>query len=283
MDRVSTSGYAWGYIGSVIPFLAVIGLIVGLRDTAAGSAIPPMAARIGFVIVAVWWLLLTIPLLKNVQQIHFCPPALHPVQEAFARLRSTLSQIRGHRNAFLFLLAYFFYIDGVDTVITMSVAYGIDIGLGATSMILAILVIQLVAFPCALAWGRLAGRFKVRTLLQAGIAIYTLITLVAYLLPSLQTTHAKTVVFWILSVLVGTSMGGIQALSRSFFGKLIPPERSAEFFGFYNIFGKCANIAGPLLVGGIGQITGHSRYGVLSILVLFIIGSLILMRVEDHA
>lgn len=283
MDRISTAGYAWGYIGSVVPFLVVIGLILGLKSPAGSGPISVRAAQLSFAISALWWLLFTIPLLRNVQQRHFCPPTPHPVREAFGRLRSTLGHIRGHRNAFLFLLAYFFYIDGVDTIITMSVAYGVDIGLGSASLILAILAIQVIAFPCSLFWGRLSDRFPARRLLQGGIAVYCLITLIAVLLPSLPNLQAKTTVFWLLAVLVGTSMGGIQALSRSFFGRLIPPERSAEFFGFYNISGKCATIAGPFLVGVFGQVTGHTRYGVLSILALFLAGSLILSRVEDNA
>ncbi len=281
MDTVSTAGYAWGYIGSVIPFLAVIGLILGMK-TSGTAGIPAVAARIGFLIVALWWLVFSIPLLRDVRQIHFCPPSQRPLAEAFQRIAVTFRHIRDHRNAFLFLLAYFFFIDGVDTVITMSVAYGVDIGLSATSLILAILVIQIVAFPCSIFWGRLAGRFAVKPLLQAGIAIYCLITLIAFMLPTLPSVQARTVVFWILSVLVATSMGGIQALSRSFFGRLIPPDRSAEFFGFYNVSGKFATITGPFLVGITGQLTGHSRFGVLSILILFIIGSLTLASVEEH-
>ncbi|MBL0226131.1 MAG: MFS transporter [Geobacteraceae bacterium] len=283
MDRISTAGYAWGYIGSVIPFLMVIALILGLKSPAGTGAIPAEAARAGFVITALWWLIFSLPMLRSVRQRHFCPPVPHPLRESFGRLCSTLRQIRSQRNVFTFLLAYFFYIDGVDTIIVMSVAYGVDLGLGATSLILAILTIQIVAFPCSLLWGRLSDSFSVKLLLQAGIAVYVLITLIAFLLPSLPTLQAKTAVFWLLAILVGTSMGGIQALSRSFFGRLIPAERSAEFFGFYNIFGKCAAIAGPLLVGIFGQLAGHSRYGVLSILVLFVVGSLILMQVDEHA
>jgi UMF1 family MFS transporter len=282
MDMVSTAGYAWGYIGSVIPFLAVIGLILGTKSP-GGTVIPAAAARAGFVIVAVWWLVFSFPLLRDVRQVYFCPQADHPVAEAFQRMVVTFRHIRGYRNAFLFLLAYFFFIDGINTVITMSVAYGIDIGLSTTTLILAILIIQIIAFPFSLLWGRLAGRFAVKPLLQAGIAIYCLITFIAFLLPSFPSVQARTIVFWILSVLVATSMGGIQALSRSFFGRLVPPDRSAEFFGFYNISGKFATITGPFLVGITGQLAGHSRYGVLSILILFVIGSLVLARVDDHA
>ncbi len=280
MDKVSTAGYAWGYIGSVIPFLAVIGLVIALKSPGEGG-IPGDAARIGFLIVAAWWLLFSLPLLKNVRQVYSTPPTARPVRDAFSRLFVTLGHLQGHRDAFLFLLAYFFFIDGVDTVITMAVAYGVDIGLGSSTLILAILAIQIIAFPCSLFWGWLTDRFRVKPLLQAGIAMYCLITLLAFLLPSFPTLQAKTATFWLLSVLVASTMGGIQALSRSFFGRLIPPDQSAEFFGFYNISGKFATITGPFLVGITGQLTGHSRYGVLSILVLFMVGSLILTRVGE--
>jgi UMF1 family MFS transporter len=280
MDKVSTAGYAWGYIGSVVPFLAVIGLLLAMK-TPGSAGISAPAARIGFVIVACWWLLFSVPLLRTVRQVHFCPPSPRPFADAFRRLAATFSHLRSYRNAFLFLLAYFFFIDGVDTIITMAVAYGVDIGLGSTTLILAILVIQLIAFPCALVWGKLTERFRVKPLLHAGIGVYCLITLIAFMLPSFASVQARTVVFWILSVLVATSMGGIQALSRSFFGRLVPPEQSAEFFGFYNIAGKFATISGPFLVGITGQLFGHSRYGVLSILILFIIGSLLLTKVGE--
>ncbi len=280
MDKLSTAGYAWGYIGSVIPFLAVIGLLLGLK-TPADSGISGQAARIGFLIVVGWWFAFSLPLLRNVHQTHFCPPVATPVREAFRRLADTFTHLRSYRQAFLFLLAYFFFIDGVDTIITMAVAYGVDIGLSSATLILAILTIQIVAFPCALLWGKLTNRYRVKPLLQAGIGVYCLITLIAFFLPVLPSLRAKTITFWVLAILVATSMGGIQALSRSFFGKLVPPERSAEFFGFYNISGKFATISGPFLVGITSQLTGHSRYGVLSILILFVIGSLILSQVQE--
>jgi MFS transporter, UMF1 family len=280
MNRLSTSGYAWGYIGSVIPFLAVIGLLFGLQSP-GDTGISGPAARIGFLIVALWWFVFSLPLLRNVRQTHFCLPSATPFRDGFHRLADTFRHLRSYRQAFLFMMAYFFFIDGVDTIITMAVAYSVDIGLSSSTLVLAILVIQIVAFPCSLLWGKLAERYPVKSLLQAGIMVYCLITFIAYMLPALPTIMAKTAVFWLLAVLVASSMGGIQALSRSFFGQLAPPEQSAEFFGFYNISGKFATITGPFLVGITGQLTGHSRYGVLSILVLFIIGSLILSRVEE--
>ncbi len=280
MNRISSSGYAWGYIGSVIPFLAVIALIYFSMSQEQSSGVPVTAAKAAFVIAALWWLIFSLPMLKNVQQRHYITPGENPIQDSFVRLVRTFKDIRQYRNVFLFLAAYFFYIDGVDTIITMATAYGRDIGLGMETLLLAMLMIQIAAFPFALLYGRLADRFSEKTLLYAGIAVYILITFTAFFLPVLPSIRMKIFVFWILSFLIATSMGGIQAISRSFFGKLIPRERSAEFFGFYNIFGKFAAITGPFLMGGIGRITGDSRYGVLSILILFIIGGVFLRKVD---
>jgi UMF1 family MFS transporter len=149
-----------------------------------------------------------------------------------------------------------------------------------TLLIGVILFIQIIAFPFALLYGRLAGRFSAKTMLMAGIGVYCVITLMAFLLPEIPDIKIKTAFFWVIAFLVGSSMGGIQALSRSFFGRLIPAENSAEFFGFYNIFGKFAAIAGPFLMGVVGSLTGHSRWGILSILLLFIAGAWLLSRVE---
>jgi UMF1 family MFS transporter len=281
MDRVSAAGYAWGYIGSVIPFLIIIVLIVTLQKTDATATIPVLAAQLSFVIVALWWLLLSLPMLRQVRQVHFIPLATRPLRSAWQRVVGTLRHLRAHRNAFTFLLAYFFYIDGIDTIITMAVVYGVDIGISSTALILAILTIQVIAFPCTLLWGRLTKSFPAKRLLQAGIAIYSLITLIAFLLPSLSSIAEKTTGFWLLAILVATSMGGIQALSRSFYGRLIPPEQSGEFFSFYDIFGKFAAIIGPFLVGITGQLSGDSRYGVLSVLLLFLAGSVILTQVKE--
>jgi UMF1 family MFS transporter len=277
MDWVSSCGYAAGYIGAVIPFLGVLAVVVYLDD---GSGITLSAARISFVIVAVWWLVLSIPLLKHVQQKYDVPVRVNPIREGFGRFLQTFRSIRQYKAVFTFLLAYFFYIDGVNTIITMSAAYGRDIGLGTTQLILVILMIQVVAFPFALIYGKLAGRFSTKPVLIWGLAVYILAAIISFFLPDIDTPRTKLILFWGLAFLIATSLGGIQALSRSFLGKLIPPERSAEFFGFYNVFGKFAAIAGPFLMGMTGQIAGHSRYGVLTVLGLLVVGGVLLWRVE---
>ena len=281
MDQISASGYAWGYIGSVIPFLGIIAMI--MSASGGDTSLPVFQTKIGFLIVVVWWLVFSIPIMKNVNQRFFIPPTAYPVVEGFQRLWMTFKEIRKHRQAFFFLIAYFFYIDGVGTVITMSTAYGRDLGFGVTLLIAVILLIQIIAFPFAILYGRLATAFSAKTMLLAGIFVYCVITLVAFFLPAISDITVKTFLFWCVACLVGSSMGGIQALSRSFYGKLIPPEKSAEFFGFYNVFGKFAAITGPFLMGFVGAMTGHSRWGVLSILVLFVAGAWILRRVDQKS
>lgn len=278
MDTVSAKGYGFGYIGSIIPFVVVIGLILagGMQ-----GGLPVMETKTGFVVVAIWWIVLSIPAIRNLRQKNYIPRAAAPVVESFQRVYSTLREMRQYRKPFLFLLAYFFYIDGVGTLISMSTAYGRDLGFGVTMLIVVLLFIQIIAFPCSLFFGRLAIRFSTKRMLLAGIAIYVVATFLAFLLASIQDWQLKTVLFWVIAFLIASAMGGIQALSRSYFGKLIPPEKSAEFFGFYNVFGKFAAILGPLLMGGVGALTGHTRWGILSIMFLFLLGGFFLTKVED--
>jgi MFS transporter, UMF1 family len=278
MDLISARGYGYGYIGSVVPFLVIIGLLLG---SGMEEGLPEGPTRIGFIIVALWWLLLSLPAIKNLRQIHYLPGEPAKVGAVFVKLWRTFQEIRRYKQAFLFLAAYFFYIDGVDTIISMSTAYGRDLGFGVPLLILVLLVIQILAFPFALLFGRLAGMSSTRRMIFVGIGVYCVATLAAFFLPVIEDMFFKTLAFWIIAVLVASSMGGIQALSRSYFCRLIPAEKSAEFFGFYNVFGKFAAITGPFLMGVVGQLTGETRWGVLSILGLFIIGALLLSRVEE--
>jgi UMF1 family MFS transporter len=211
---------------------------------------------------------------KNVKQIHFVEKEGNIILESFKRLGNTFKEIRQYRALFLFLLAYFFYIDGVGTIISMSTAYGSDLGLESTSLLIVLFATQVVAAPFAILYGKLATKFSEKKMLYVGIIVYIIICTYAFFLDTI-------VDFWILAMLVATSQGGIQALSRSYFGKLVPKENSNEFFGFYNIFGKFASIIGPLLVGITAQLTGNSAYGVFSLVILFIIGFIILTKVPE--
>ena len=273
MHEVSSRGYSLGYIGSTIPFLISIVIIL-----LASSEVIPIssitASRISFMITAIWWVVFSIPIIKNVHQIHYIERDGNQITQSFKRLGKTFKEIKKYRALFLFLLAYFFYIDGVGTIINMSTAYGTDLGLDTNNLLIILFVTQVVAAPFAIIFGKLAGKFSEKKMLYVGIFIYIIVCSYAFFL--------KTVVdFWILAMLVATSQGGIQALSRSYFGKLIPKENSNEFFGFYNIFGKFASIMGPLLVALTTQLTGKSNYGVFSLIILFIIGIIILSRVPE--
>lgn len=277
LDRLSARGYAWGYIGSVVPFVLIL-LIIRRAGTAGGEALPVQAVHAGFVLVVIWWGALSLPMLFTVRQVHSLPPTDRVFRDTVVQLGRTLSAIRSYRPAFTFLLAYFFYIDGVGTIISMAAVYGRDLGFGINRLTLVILMIQIIAFPCALVYGRLADRFSPYVMLQTGIGIYCGITLLAFFLPDITDPGRKEALFWVIAVLVGSAMGGIQALSRSFFARLIPREKSGAFFGLFNVFGKFAAITGPLMMGGIAAWTGHSRWGVLSLLLLFDMGGLLLAR-----
>ncbi len=268
MDTVSSYGFALGYIGgSTIPFVISIGLVLFGSKIGISSS---LAVKMSFMLTAIWWIIFSIPMLKNVKQIYYIEREKNTIKKSFLRLYNTFMNIRQYKKVFVFLLAYFFYIDGVNTIIKMSTVYGDSVGVGSNSLLLALLMTQIVAFPFAILYGKLAKKVGTRTMLLVGIAIYIVICFVGY--------NMKTAVeFWILAFLVATSQGGIQALSRSYFGKMIPKEKANEFFGFYDIFGKFAAIMGPALYAMFSQITGHSRYGVLSVLLLFVIGGAIMI------
>ncbi|MGE4560470.1 MAG: MFS transporter [Desulfobulbus sp.] len=277
MDMTSARGYAYGYIGSVIPFVVVIGLILSAQG---GDTLPAAPARLGFVLVALWWLCFSLPAMRSLRQVYALPPSPTPIRDSFRRIGNIVGEIRQYPQVFLFLGAYFFYIDGVDTIISMATAYGRDLGFSVPLLIAVLLFIQVVAFPFALFFGRMADRFSTKAMLIAGILIYCVVTICAFLLPSIADPHLKNTAFWGIAFLVASSMGGIQALSRSLFGQLIPPEKSTEFFGFYNVFGKFAAITGPFLMGLVGRLSGESRWGVLSLLPLFLAGALVLSRIR---
>lgn len=263
MDKVSSRGFAYGYISSVIPFGISLLLIVMLgMDKAIGY-------QIGFMITALWWGLLTMPLIRDVRQRHYIDREPKPVINSFRRLADTFRNIRQHRVVFVFLLAYFFYIDGVDTIIKMVVPYATSVlgadALDTFSLLGILLIIQIIAFPCAILYGNLAKTYSARTMIIVGIFTYMISCIAAYFISSIW--HV-----FVLGALIGSAQGGIQALSRSYFAKIIPKDNSNEFFGFYNIFGKFAAIIGPALMSLATTLTGNANVSVLAIIPLFVIG-----------
>ena len=263
MDMVSSNGYAWGYIGSCIPFVASL-VIVLMHETFGLSM--TMAMTLAFCINGLWWLLCSVPLLKHYEQKHYADlPEHHPVKSSFGRLFATLKDIKKDKNIFFFLLAFFFFIDGVYTIIEMATAYGSSLGLDSTGLLLALLLTQVIAFPCALIFSYLSRTYKTEKLLKVCIIAYTGIAFFAVQLD-------KQWEFWLLAVMVGIFQGAIQALSRSYFTKIIPAEKSGEFFGIYDICGKGASFVGTTLVGLVAQLTGIPNAGVAAVSCLFIIG-----------
>ena len=271
-DEVSSQGYAWGYIGSCVPFIACLAVVLG----GPSIGIPmDVGMKVAFLITAVWWVAFSIPLIRDVHQTHFKERPEHLVRDTFSGLWRTLKRIFKDRKLRLFMLAFFCYIDGVHTIIKMSTSYGTDLGIDSTQLVLALLVTQFVAFPSAIAYGRLSTKFGTKKMLMVAIGAYFCITLFAafFLREALE--------FWILAICVGLFQGGIQALSRSEFGKLIPKEHANEYYGFFDIFGKYAAVMGTFLVSIFTQITGNSSMGVLSIAVLFVIGFVLLRRMPE--
>lgn len=272
MDKISTSGFAYGYIASVIPFVfsLVIILLFGMKNT--------LGYQIGFIITSIWWFLFTVPMYKNVDQIYGVAPSKRPFRESFLTIFTTLKDIKKHKIVAVFLFSYFLYIDGVDTIIKMVVPYAqsvLDAKKFDTIMLLAILVyVQIVAFPFAIIYGKLAGKFGTKRMISIGIFTYMICVIFAYFMSSLF--HV-----FILSTFIASAQGGIQALSRSYFAKIIPKENSNEFFGFYNIFGKFAAIIGSLIMSVITTITNNPRYSILGIIPLFVIGYLVMLKLPE--
>lgn len=266
MDRVSSLGFAYGYIASIIPFGFSLGIVYFLGMT------NPVGFQISFVITAIWWFVLTIPMYKNVHQSHYIEPEPHFVKKSFKRLGNTLKNISKHRTIVLFLLSYFLYIDGVDTIIKMAVPFAKSVlapeYFNTVVLLGILLLVQIVAFPCAIIFGKLSKKYSPKIMIMIGILMYIFITTFAYNMTSLNDV-------FILGGLIGLVQGGIQAISRSYYARLIPKQNSNEFFGFYNVFGKFAAILGPFLMAFTSDITGSPRASILAIIPLFIIGFVI--------
>ena len=271
MDVVSSRGYAWGYIGSCVPFVVCLALVLG---SGAIGLSQMTALNIALFITAAWWLAMTLPLLKTYRQLHYVEVEKHAIRQSFARIGHTLRHLHEDKQVFWFLLAFFCYIDGVYTIIDMATAYGTALGLDTTGLLLALLVTQIVAFPSALIFGRLSAKYPSTTLIPVCIAAYAGIALFAFFL-------TRQWQFWVLAFVVGMFQGGVQALSRSHFAKIIPPEKSGEYFGLFDICCKGASFLGTMIVRVGSQLTGSANVGVGSLIVLFIVG-FVLVRVSDQ-
>ena len=262
MDVVSAQGYAWGYIGSCIPF--IISLVFVLCSDLIGIS-GSMAMAIAFLLNAAWWLLVTLPLLGCYEQKHYVERSAHPVRDSFSRLAKVFSEVRKMPEVWFFLLAFFFYIDGVYTIIDMATSYGKDVGISDTNLLLALLLTHVVAFPCSILVGQLSKKMKNTSLIQISIVGYFFIVLFALQLD-------KAWEFWFLAVCVAVFQGAIQSLSRSYFARIVPKEKATEFFGFFDIFGKGAAFMGTMLMGISTQLFDTSRAGVALLAVMFAVG-----------
>ena len=282
MDNVSSLGYAFGYIGSVIPFVLCLVLVLfgGSFGLSMGNAMV-----IAFVITAAWWAVFTLPLMKSYRQTAYMEKKGTALGDTFRQLFVTFKEAKKEKHIFVYLISFFFFINGVYTIIDMATAYGSALGLDSTGLLLALLLTQVVAFPCAIIFGRLSAKYDTGLLIKISIGCYTVITLFAMFLVSLWQ-------FWLLAVLVGMFQGGIQAMSRSYLGKIIPTERSGEFYGLMDICGKGASFVGTTLVAVVSQATAGVEVNLLgitlqnenlavgSLVVLFIIGFFLFCKAD---
>jgi UMF1 family MFS transporter len=278
-DLVSGFGYALGYLGGGLLF--AVNVFMTLQPQLFGLADAGEAVRASFVTVGVWWLIFALPCVLVVKERKAVRSvgAAEAVRQGLRELRGTLAEVRKYRPVLWFLAAYFLYIDGVNTVIKMAVDYGLSLGFGPADLMKALLLTQFVAFPAALAFGWLGRRIGARRGIFLALTVYAGVTCYAYFIDSARD-------FYVLAVVVGLVQGGIQSLSRSYFGRLVPEGKSSEFFGFYNMMGKFAAVLGPLLMAITARLTGDSRLSILSILVLFIAGGTLLVlaaRAERRA
>lgn len=262
MDEVSSRGYAWGYIGSCAPFLVTV--VIYVLYAMAGLLSMFAAMLLVFVVIAGWWIGCSFPLWKSYRQKHFVEPCGHPVRTGLKNLGGVFKEVALNKKVLFFLISFFF-IDGVYTIIDMATAYGTSLGLDTTMLLVALLVTQIVAFPSAILLGMLSRKIKPQYLIMACIVAYFFITVYAVFLDQIYE-------FWILAICVGLFQGTIQAMSRAYFAKIIPPQKAGEYFGIYDIFGKGAAFMGTLLVGIVTDVTSNQSFGVGALAVMFVIG-----------
>lgn len=273
IDQVSSKGYAIGYLGGGILLAINLAMIM-----LAPKELTGLMSRLSFLTVALWWFVFSIPVLKIVKE----PPRRvmknelgnNAIQVSFKRVFQTFSEIKNYRDLFIFLVAFWFYNDGIGTIIKMATIYGAEIGLGQTTLIGTLLMVQFVGIPFAFLFGWLAKKIGTKKSIYLSLLVYTCIAIGGYFMT--QEWH-----FWMLGLAVATVQGGSQALSRSLFGRMVPRSKSAEFYGFFSVSEKFAGIAGPFVFGIVGQLVGHSRLSIVSLVIFFIIGAILLTRVNE--
>jgi len=279
IDKISTRGYAFGYIGGglLLSFnIAIIWLLPTTTLSWDHAEIPVLGMQLSFLSVAIWWGIFSLPILRHVPE----PPGptatlsdMNPFKVAFKRLRNTFRHIKKYKQLFLFLIAFWLYNDGIGTIIKMATAYGNEIGIGTLDLVGALLLVQIIGVPCSFAFGRLAGIISTKKAIFLGLLVYVLLTIGAFFM-------TRAIHFWILAFMVGLVQGGTQGLSRSLYGSMVPLKKSAEFFSFYNISGKFAGIAGPAVFALTSQLFKSSRYGIISLIFFFIAGAVLLIWVD---
>jgi len=279
IDSISIKGYTLGYVGGGLLLAANICMIWFLPKTIVQSsheAVPVLGMRLSFLSVSIWWAVFSIPLFRRVLEPHGVRPGLggnNPLKIAIQRLSATFRDIRSYKQLFIFIIAFWFYNDGIGTIIKMATAYGDEIGIGTMDLVGALMLTQIVGIPFTLVFGKLAERIGAKRGILIGLSVYILIATGGFFM-------TKAIHFWILAFFVGLVQGGTQALSRSLFGAMIPKEKSAEFFSFYNISGKFAGVMGPAIFGLASQFAETSRMGILSLVLFFVVGGILLMKVD---
>lgn len=276
MDTVSSAGYAWGYIGSMIPFAVAIlpyaMVTLGFLD----PQFETLAISFAFIVALVWWLVFSIPMLKDVKQTYNIETVQKPLKEALKSLLRTFKEIRSYRFIFIFMLSYLFYIDVVNTVIRLAVTIGSALGVGVTVLLGVVVLVQLIAFPCAILYGKMAKKYGGKVMIFYGIAIYAITILITSMI-----TEETVWLMWVVGVLVGSAQGGIQSISRSYFAKMLPVEKANEFFGFFSVFGKFSGILSPFLLAIFIGAWGTNN-AVLILLVPLILASGLLLLVKTQ-
>jgi len=280
MNKVSTLGFGFAYVGGALPFILGMPFVVlvemGFLDMSLVTAY-----RISFWIAGIWWIIFGIPMFRNVKQTIGVDKETRFVRKSFVRVWTTFLDISKHKPILIFLIAFFLYSDGLGSIIRLAVSYGATIGIDAITLMIVLLVTQFVAFPCAIIYGKMSERIGAKKMIYFGIGTYCIICMIALTMNPERDIRFLTAMFWVLAMLVGTAQGGVQALSRSYFGRIIPREKSNEYFGFYNIFGRFASIIGTTMFGVMGLVTGQPHYGIGVIVVIFIAAAIVFRFAPD--